>query len=122
MKYHTPLITAALLVSPFTGCSKHPSPPAANPGNVDYGVLEVSSSGTTSSHDIDLGDGNFFVIKSFVVSEQTGSQMVVSSAEVRMRGGNAPLITFDARTNLPGKATFFSNGRYTIKFEPHVKP
>ena len=41
MKYHTPLITAALLALLFTGCSKHP-PAATSPQVIDLGVVKIS--------------------------------------------------------------------------------
>jgi len=53
MKYHTPLITAALLVSLFTGCSKHSSA-AASPKVMDLGVVEFSD-GKPIRHDLDGG-------------------------------------------------------------------
>ena len=53
MKYHTPLITVALLVSLFTGCSKH-SPTAATPKVMDLGVVEFSN-GTPVRHILDGG-------------------------------------------------------------------
>jgi hypothetical protein len=120
MKTHTPQIILGALTLLIAGCSKH-SEPATNQKVADYGVVDVSSSGT-SSHDIDLGDGNLCVIKSFVITDQTGSQMLVSSAEIKARGGVTPLITFSAQTNPPDQATFFTNGRYFIKFNPHIKP
>jgi hypothetical protein len=122
MKYHTPLITAALFASLLTGCSKHPSPPAAIPGAVDFGVVQVSTTGT-NHFDYDLGSNQFCVIRSFV----TADQRVVSSAAIELRGsqvrgGVQALITFDPRTNSPDQAVEFSNGYYDIKVQPHIKP
>jgi hypothetical protein len=55
MKYHTPLITAALLVSLFTGCSKH-SPTAASPKVMDLGIVEFSNKTPMRfRHDVDGG-------------------------------------------------------------------
>ena len=48
--------------------------------------------------------------------------MIVSSAEIKARGSVTPAITFGAQTNSPDQATFFTNGRYFIKFTPHIKP
>ena len=53
MSYRTPLITAALLVSLLTGCSKH-SPAATNPKVTDLGVVEFSDR-TPIRHDLDGG-------------------------------------------------------------------
>jgi hypothetical protein len=58
MKYHTPIITAALLTSLFTGCSKH-SPAATSPKITDLGVIEISD-GTQIRRD--LGGGKACVI------------------------------------------------------------
>jgi PBP1b-binding outer membrane lipoprotein LpoB len=52
MTYRTPLITAALLASLLTGCSKHS--PAANPKVTDLGVVEFSDR-TPIRHDLDGG-------------------------------------------------------------------
>jgi len=48
MKYHTPLIAAALVASLFTGCSKH-SPSAAAKPEVRY-LGEVELSTNTPTH------------------------------------------------------------------------
>jgi hypothetical protein len=120
MKTRTPQIILGALTILIAGCSKH-SEPVTNQKVADPGVVEVSST-STSSHDIDLGDGNSCVIKSFVIRDQTGGQMIVSSAEIKARGSVTPAITFGAQTNSPDQATFFTNGRYFIKFTPHIKP
>jgi hypothetical protein len=122
MKTRTSQIILALLTSLLTSCSKHPSPPAVNPGNVDFGVVQVSGTGT-NHFDYDLGSNQFCVVRSFV----TGDQKVVSSAaiEVRgpqVRGGVQALITFDAETNSADQPVEFSNGYYHIRFQPQIKP
>jgi hypothetical protein len=122
MKYHTPLITAALFASLLIGCSKHSPPPAANPGSVDFGVVQVSATGT-NHFDYDLGSNQFCVVRSFV----TADQRVVSSAAVevrgsQVRGGVQALITFNAETNSPDQPVEFSNGYYHIRVQPQIKP
>src|ERR1035437_6724078 len=59
MKYHTPLIIAALLASLFTGCSKHSPSAAAGSKVTALGVVEVSD-GVQSRHD--LGGGRVCLI------------------------------------------------------------
>ena len=120
MKTHIPQIILGILTLLVAGCSEH-SAPATNQTVADYGVIEVSSSGT-NSHDIHLEDGNSCIIKSFIITNETGGQMIVSSAEIRMKGASTPIITFNAQTNSPDQATFFTNGRYFIKFKPEIKP
>jgi len=120
MKTNTPQIILSTLTLLFAGCSKH-SEQTTSQKVVDAGIIEVSSTGT-SFHDIDLGDGNSCAIKSFVIRDQTGNQMIVSSAEIDARGGVTWLIRFNAQTNSPDQATFFATGDYFIKFKPHINP
>jgi hypothetical protein len=74
MKYHTPLITAALLVSLFTGCSKH-SPSATSPKVTDLGIVEFSN-GTPVRHDLD--GGKVFVINPTVITNGSTTQVMLA--------------------------------------------
>jgi hypothetical protein len=74
MKYHTPLIITALLVSLFTGCSKH-SPTAASPKVTDLGVVEVSD-GTPIRHDLD--GGKVCVIIPTVITNGSARQVMLA--------------------------------------------
>ena len=122
MKYHT-LLIPALFASLLIGCSKHSSPPAASPGVVDFGVVQVSDTGT-NHFDSDLGSNQVCIVRSFIIKQPTGEQMVVSSAEIAARDsrGDHMLISFDALTNSPDQPVEFSNGYYHIRVQPHIKP
>ena len=75
MKCHTPLITAALLVSLFTGCSKHSSDLAAA-SIQDLGVVEVLD-GIQSRHD--LGGGRVCIVTPAI--RKDGSVLLVLQIE-----------------------------------------
>ena len=122
MKTRTPQIILASLAALLTSCSKHSPAPAVNPGDVDFGVVQVATTGT-NHFDYDLGSNQVCVVRSFVTTDQR----VVSSAaiEVRgpqVRGGVQALITFDAQTNSPDQPVEFSNGYYHIRVQPQIKP
>ena len=125
MKYHTPLITAALLASLLTGCSKHPPAPAAGPKVVDFGEVEVSSSGT-NHFDFDLGSNQVCIVRSFIIKQPTGEQMVVSSGEIAMNlhdGKDHMLISSDPQTNsLDQTIVVLDNGTFLVRLKPHLKP
>ena len=125
MKYHTPLITAALFASLLTGCSKHPPAPAAGQKVVDFGVVEVSSSGT-NHFDFDLGSNQVCIVRSFIIKQPTGEQMVVSSAEIAMNlhdGKDHMLVSSNPQTNSLGhQIVVFDNGAVLMRLEPHLKP
>jgi hypothetical protein len=78
MKHHTSLIIAALLISVFAGCSKHP-PAAVAPKITDLGVVEIAS-GTPIRHD--LGGGKTCVI----------SPTVTVATNKAVQGGRVTLI------------------------------
>jgi hypothetical protein len=78
MKYHTPLITAALLVSLFTGCSKH-SPTAASPKVTDLGVVEFSNR-TPIRHDLDGGKA-LVIIPTVITNGSTSLVMLAATIE-----------------------------------------
>jgi len=78
MTYRTPLITAALLASLLTGCSKH-SPAATNPKVTDLGVVEFSDR-TPIRHDLD--GGKVCVITPTVITNGSTRQvMLVTTIE-----------------------------------------
>jgi hypothetical protein len=74
MKYHTPLITAALLVSLFTGCSKH-SPTAASPKVTDLGIVEFSDKTPIRR---DLGGGKVCVITPTMITNGSARQVMLA--------------------------------------------
>ena len=127
MKYHTPLITAALLASLITGCSKH-SPAAVKV--TDLGVVEVSD-GETSRRD--LGDGRVCIINSTILKDP---KVTIDHKDTILKGQRIALIMTieekDANGNsrtLPG-ANFmaspdqtigFSDGVVSVSLKPHIK-
>jgi hypothetical protein len=124
MKTHTSLIIAALLTSLFTSCSKHPPAPAAGLKVVDFGAVEVSSS-DTNHFDFDLGSNQVCIVRSFIIKQPTGEQMVVSSAEIAMNlhdGKDHMLISYNPQTNSPDQTVEFDNGTFLIRLKPHLKP
>jgi hypothetical protein len=74
MKYYTPLITTALLISLFTGCSKH-SPIASIAKVTDLGVVEFSN-GTPVRRDLD--GGKVFVINPTVITNGNTTQVMLA--------------------------------------------
>lgn len=124
MKARTWQIVLAVFGLSIASCSKYPESPfsqrsASGQIVADRGVLDVSSSGTTS-WDVPLEDGSLLVIQSFGITNRTGKQMVVSSGEVTMAGHT--VIIFNAQTNSQDQSTFFTSGRYFIKFKSHIIP
>ena len=124
MKAYALQLVLAVIGLSIAGCSKHSEPPAdqTSPAGqivADRGVLDVPS-GDTSSWDVILKDDSVLVIQLFVITSQIQHQMVVSGGMITMRG--RPIVIFNAQTNSPGQATFFTGGRYLIKFKSHIVP
>ena len=127
MKYHTSLITAALLASLFTGCSKHP--PAA-PKVTNLGVVEVSDGSTNR---IDIGGGKVCVVKSFILKDQKAT---VDGKEIVLKGQKVALMIDIEQTDAsgvvhttpgsnlmasPDQTVGFSDGAISISLKPHIK-
>jgi hypothetical protein len=74
MTYRTPLITATLLVSLLTGCSKH-SPAATSPKVTDLGVVEFSDK-TPIRRDLD--GGKVCVITPTIITNGSASQVMLA--------------------------------------------
>ncbi len=137
MKYHIPLITATLLASLLTGCSKHP--PAA-PKVTDLGVVEVSDGSTNR---IDMGGGRVCVIKSLILKDSmlkdatiggktaTTSQkyallkdqkvILIISVEEKDSSGVTRVIFSDNSSVSSDQTVGFSDGVTSISLKPHIK-
>jgi hypothetical protein len=127
MKSSTPLIIAALLVSLFTGCSKH-SPPAepatqaarptpVAPSNLisaQLGVVEVSD-GVPSRHDI--GGGRVCIIKPFILKD--GDIMMAISVAETNASGDKNISSLHVETS-PDQAVEMANGVVAISLTPHI--
>ena len=74
MTYRTPLITAALLASLLTGCSKH-SPTATSPKVIDLGVVEFSDR-TPIRRDLD--GGKVCVITPTMIANGSARQVMLA--------------------------------------------
>ena len=139
MKYHTPLITAALLASLIIGCSKH-SPPSS-PKGADLGVVEVSDGSTNR---IDMGGGRVCIIKSLILKDSmlkdatidgktatTGQKdallksqkaILMISVEEKDSNGVPRVIFSDSSSASAGQAIGLSDGVTSIRLTPHFKP
>jgi len=137
MKYHTPLITAALLASLLVGCSKHP--PAA-PKVTNLGVVEVSDGSTNR---IDMGGGRVCIIKSLILKDSmlkdatidgktaTTSQkdallkdqkvILMISVEEKDSSGVTRVIFSDNSSASSDQTVGFSDGVTSISLKPHIK-
>jgi hypothetical protein len=121
MKNYTSAIIAALLVSVFTGCSKH-SPAAVTPKVTDLGVVEISN-GTPIRRD--LGDGKACVITPTVITYTNSSarfvrmRMVIeqpdSSGVVQTQ--KCPMIQ-----SIAGETAEWRVGDIDIRLKTEVKP
>ena len=119
MKNHTPLIIAALIVSIFTGCSKHtqtatPLAPA-KPIAVTLGVVEVSD-GVSSRHDI--GDGRVCIIKPTILKD--GSVRLAITVNETNSSAERFVSSLGVET-LPDEAVEMENGVISVSLKPHIK-
>jgi hypothetical protein len=113
MNYHTPLITAALLVSLFTGCSKHSQTATpANPKVAALGVVEVSD-GVQSRHD--LGSGRVCIITPAI--QKDGSVLLALRIEQ-----DGKLVATPRVETLPDRAVEVTVGDISVGLTPHIKP
>jgi hypothetical protein len=133
MKYHTPLIIAALLVSLLAGCSKHPAAAVPWAKYTDLGVVQVSVGGTNR---VDMGGGKVCVVRSFIVKD--GAKLRTSEGKEEINKGQKILLMLTveqtdssgvtrqlASENLmpsPDQTVGFSDGAISIKLTPHLKP
>jgi hypothetical protein len=130
MKNRITLIIAALLVSLFTGCSKHPPAAAASPKVTNLGVVEVSDGGTNR---VDLGDGRVCVIKSFILKDQ---KVTIDQKETTLKGVTIALMINIDQTDFNGvtqllisnnimassdQTVGFSDGVTSVRLTPHIK-
>ena len=130
MKHHIPFITAALLASLLTGCSKHPPVAAANPKVIDLGVVEVSDGSTNR---IDIGGSKVCVVKSFILKDQKAT---VDGKEIVIKGQKVALMIDIEQTDAsgvvhtmpgsnlmasPDQTVGFSDGVISISLKPHIK-
>jgi len=130
MKHHIPFITAALLASLLTGCSKHPPVAAANPKVTDLGVVEVSDGSTNR---IDIGGSKVCVVKSFILKDQKAT---VDGKEIVIKGQKVALMIDIEQTDAsgvvhtmpgsnlmasPDQTVGFSDGVISISLKPHIK-
>ena len=119
MKYHTPLIAAALLASLFTGCSKH-SPAATSPKVTDLGVVEISS-GTQIRQD--LGGGKACVITPTVITN--GSARFVKMTMVIEKPDASGIVQTQACPwvqAIAGESAEWQVGDIDIRLKTHLKP
>ena len=118
MKYHTPLITAALFASLLTGCSKHSSV-VATP-SVTYtnlGVVEVSD-GIPIRHA--LGDGRAYILTPTVFKD--GRIEVRLDLQVTNSSGAVETVQGPTDCVLPGNEARVSVNDVGIHIVPKVKP
>ena len=112
MKYRTPLITAALLASLFTGCSKHSPSAATDPKVGALGVVEVTD-GVQSRHD--LGGGRVCLITP-AIRKDGGVFLALQIEEAgKVLEPKGEIITDRDR---PAEVTV---GTINIKLTPHIK-
>jgi hypothetical protein len=126
MKIRAILTSTAFLTLLLASCSKHQPTPATSPGFVDFGIAQVSDTGTNHFKS-DLGDGKVCIVRSFLIGGQTAGQMIVSSAAIEARDPDNPyllhrVIGFNPKTNSPDQSVEFSNGYYHIRVKPHIRP
>jgi hypothetical protein len=139
MKYHIPLITAALLASLIIGCSKH-SPPTS-PKVADLGVVEVSDGSTNR---IDMGGGRVCVIKSLMIKDSMlkdatidGKKATIGqknalfkdqkvvlmiSVEEKDSSGTTRVLFSDNSSASSDQTIGLSDGVTSIRLTPHFKP
>jgi len=118
MKYHTPLITAALFASLLTGCSRHSSV-VATP-TVTYtnlGVVEVSD-GIPIRHA--LGDGRAYILTPTVLKD--GRIEVRLDLQVTNSSGAVETLPGPTDCVLPGNEARVSVNDVGIYITPRAKP
>jgi hypothetical protein len=112
MKYRTPLIIAALLVSLCAGCSKHsPNAAVARPKVPNLGVVEVLD-GVSSRHD--LGGGRVCIITP--AFQKDGSVLLTIRIEE-----SGKLLAMPRVQTLSDRAVEVSAGDIGVSFTPHIK-
>ena len=127
MKYHTSLITAALLVSLFTGCSKHSPSAAIDPKVTDLGVVEISD-GTPIRRD--LGGGKACVITPTVTvaTNKFAQGGTVTLIKMRMTieqpdsSGKVQKIDCPSIGAIAGNWAEWQIGDIHIRITPQIKP
>jgi len=129
MKYYIPLVTAALLASLLTGCSKHR--PAA-PKVTDLGVIEVSDGSTNR---LDMGDGRVCVVRSFILKDP---KVMIGEKETTIKGqrvamtinieqpdsvGVTRILSSVNVMGLPDQQVGFADGNagLSVSLKPHIK-
>jgi hypothetical protein len=133
MKYHTPLIIAALLVSLLAGCSKHPRAAVPWAQYTDLGIVDVSDGGTNR---VDMGGGRVCIVRSFIVKD--GAKLKTSEGKEETNKGQKIILMLTVEQtdssgatrqltsmNLmpsPDQTVGFSDGAINIKLTPHLKP
>jgi hypothetical protein len=113
MKNNTPLIIAALLISLFTGCSKHSQ--SANSIPVNLGVVEVSD-GVPSIHDI--GDGKVCIV---VPTIQKDGSVKIDITVAPKSGSAGKSYAMLGLETLPDQAIKVSNNVMAVNLTPHIK-
>jgi hypothetical protein len=113
MKNSTPLIIAALLVSLFTGCSKHSQP--ANPIPVNLGVVEVSD-GVPSIHNI--GDGKVCIVVPTIQKDGSVKIDITVEPKIGSTGKSYAMLGLEA---LPDQSMSVSTDVMAVSLTPHVK-
>jgi hypothetical protein len=119
MKHHTSLIIAALLISVFAGCSKHP-PAAVAPKITDLGVVEIAS-GTPIRHD--LGDGKACVITPTVITN--GSARFVKMRMVIEQPDSSGIVQTQACPwvqAIAGESAEWQVGDIHVRLTTRIKP
>ena len=119
MRHRTSLIIATLVVSAFTGCSKHP-PAATTPRVTDLGVVEIWS-GTPIRHD--FGDGKACIITPTVITN--GSAGFVKMKMVIVQPDSSGMVQTQACPwiqAIAGETAEFRVGDIDVRLKTKLEP
>jgi hypothetical protein len=113
MQNHPSLVVLASFALALAGCSKHSSEAAANPKDLNLGVIEVSD-GIQSRHD--LGDGKVCIITPTI---QNGDGVVL---DVQFEESGKLLASPRPRVQtVSGRPATFFDGNISFELTPHIK-